>query len=131
MSDSTNPVTVEMFVFDVEKTARWYESTLGFRITQLEPGVFAAVRYEDAMLMFADSSLYSGKRTWGREYDASIVGHGIEVRVMVADVDSFYQHARQAGLPIISDLDDRDYGLRDFVFEEVNGFHIRVASRLP
>ncbi len=105
-----------------------YESKLDFRMIHHEPGVFSAVQYDDAVLMFADSSYYSGARARGREYDATMVGHGVEVRIMVADVDVFYERVKQAGLPIILDIESRYYGLRDFIFEEVNGFHIRVAS---
>ena len=104
-------------------------SPLNFRMVHHEPGVFSAVKYDDdVLLMFADSSHYSGNRAKGSSYDASMVGHGVEVRIMVHDVDAFYENVNRTGVPIILDIESRYYGLRDFIFEDVNGFHIRVAS---
>jgi uncharacterized glyoxalase superfamily protein PhnB len=125
------PVTVEMFVPSVEETMKWYESSFGFRITHHEQGVFAAVQLENVQLLFAAASYYQGKRARGGNYNPSLAGHGVEIRIVVKDVDAFYERVKRLGIPIIFDIESRYYGLRDFIFEDRNGFHIRVASPIP
>ena len=126
--DSEPPVTVEMFVPNVEETMRWYETTLEFRTVHHEQGVFAAVQFEAVLLFFAAASHYHGKRARGSDYDPSKAGHGVEIRIMVKDVNAFYERVRRQNLPVIMDIQSRYYGLRDFIFEDANGFHIRIAS---
>lgn len=118
-------VTVEMFVPSVEEIARWYEQSFGFRTVHHEAGVFAAVQFEEVQLFFAAATLYRGKRG---AYDPSKVGHGIEIRILVKDADAFYERVKKLNLTIVLDIETRYYGLRDFIFEDVNGFHLRVAS---
>ena len=115
-------VTAEMFVSSVEETAQWYSESFGFKTVRHEEGVFAAVQYEEVQLLLAAASLYRGT------YDPSKVGNGIEIRIIVKEVDAFYKRVKELGLPIILDIETRYYGLRDFTFRDKNGFHLRVAS---
>jgi len=123
--DDVAAVTAEMFVPSVEETVRWYEKELRFWKVRHEEGVFAAMQFEDAQLLFAAASLCRGQPG---TYDSSKVGHGIEIRIMVKDVDAFYARVKRLGLPIILDIKTRYYGLRDFIFQDLNGFHLRIAS---
>lgn len=49
---------------------------------------------------------------------------------MVPDVDDYYARAQAAGLEIMHSLADREYGLRDFIVRDPNGFRLRFASPL-
>jgi len=50
--------------------------------------------------------------------------------MMVGDVDRFHAICQQAGLRIVKGLQDKDYGLRAFVFEDPDGNRIDVGQRL-
>ena len=52
------------------------------------------------------------------------------VRVMVPDVDQCWRRANDLGARIITAIDDRYYGLRDFIIADLDGFGVRFASRL-
>ena len=48
--------------------------------------------------------------------------------MMVDDVDALHTICRQQGLRIIKSLQDKDYGLRAFVFEDPDGNRIDVGQ---
>ena len=49
---------------------------------------------------------------------------------MVDDVESMYGRVKAAGLSILHEIGDREYGLRDFITRDPNGFRLRFASPL-
>src|SRR3972149_4833285 len=55
-------------------------------------------------------------------------GGSIDIRIVVDDVDALYRLAREGGVAIAGEIADRDYGLRDFIIEDPDGFRLRFAS---
>ncbi|WP_421872546.1 glyoxalase superfamily protein [Pararhizobium sp.] len=51
--------------------------------------------------------------------------------MMVGDVDALHAICQGQGLRIIKSLQDKDYGLRAFVFEDPDGNRIDVGQVLP
>jgi catechol 2,3-dioxygenase-like lactoylglutathione lyase family enzyme len=51
--------------------------------------------------------------------------------MMVGDVDALHAICQSHGLRIIKGLQDKDYGLRGFVFEDPDGNRIDVGQVLP
>jgi uncharacterized glyoxalase superfamily protein PhnB len=49
---------------------------------------------------------------------------------MVEDVDAMWDKANLLGLAINNSIDDRPYGLRDFVIVDPAGFGLRFAQVL-
>jgi hypothetical protein len=49
---------------------------------------------------------------------------------MVPDVDVVYTCVREAELKVLHDIGDCEYGLRDFIVRDLNGFRLRFASPL-
>ena len=123
------PITVELFVPDVEASVRFYTEKLGFELLRLERGTiegspqatFAVVGLERAALLIAHRSLEGGLAL-------PPGGGAIDIRIVVDDVDGLY--GRASGLDIVQELADRDYGLRDFIVRDPNGFRLRFASPL-
>ena len=50
--------------------------------------------------------------------------------MMVGDVDAIHAICRKHGLRIIKGLQDKDYGLRAFVFEDLDGNRIDVGQAI-
>ncbi len=125
------PVTAELFVPDVEASVHFYTNKLGFELVHLKReavsgrhrATFAAIAMGRAVLLVAHESLYSEALTAQR-------GAGIDVRIMVDDVDAMYRRATDNDVTIVHDIADRDYGLRDFIIRDPDGFRLRFASRL-
>jgi catechol 2,3-dioxygenase-like lactoylglutathione lyase family enzyme len=121
---------VELFVPDVKAAAQWYADTLGFEIVRFDPEesaspLFALTALGDAVVMFMNEGFYTGDRE-----ELASRGSGTDIRVMVPDVDAVYKRVRDAGGIIMHNIGDRDYGLRDFIMRDPDGFRLRFASRL-
>jgi uncharacterized glyoxalase superfamily protein PhnB len=119
----------ELFVPDVDEAVRFYTKVLGFALQRAERtgdrSTFAIVRLGGAMIMFMHEAFYTGPKT-----ELGSRGAGLDIRVMVPDVDSVYETAKAAGMPLMHDIADRDYGLRDFIVRDPNGFRLRFATPL-
>ena len=132
-TSDTVPITVELFVPDVQASVSFYTKKLGFTLIRMERGeqggeeraTFAIIALGRAVMLFAHESL--------RDWLAVPPGPAgsISIRIMVEDVDAVHQSARDQGVPIVAEIGDRDYGLRDFSLHDPDGFHLRFASPLP
>ena len=121
------PVAPELFVPDVDAAARFYTERLGFTLLRQEAdGSFAVVALGSAVVMLAQERLYGAV---GGTLGAAR-GLGIDVRILVADVDAAYRAARAGGVAIVHDIGDRYYGLRDFIVRDLNGYRLRFAAPL-
>jgi lactoylglutathione lyase len=115
-------VAPEFFVRDVAASVAFY-LRLGFAALRQEPD-FAVVGLGDAHVLLADERLAGGQLL-----DASgSRGAGVNIRIMVEDVDAMYRLATAAGAPIVHDIADQSYGLRDFIMADADGFLLRFAS---
>ncbi len=53
------------------------------------------------------------------------------VYVAVQDVDVHYQRARAAGAEIVRDIEDTDYGFREYTARDLDGLVWSFGSYLP
>jgi uncharacterized glyoxalase superfamily protein PhnB len=121
-------LAVEMFVTDVGEAIRFYEEAFGLELIRKDPPdsespAFAIGALAGATLMFMDERWYTGRRN-----ELEHRGAGIDLRIMVPDVDAVYEMARSAGMQVMHDIGDREYGLRDFIVRDPFGFRLRFAA---
>jgi catechol 2,3-dioxygenase-like lactoylglutathione lyase family enzyme len=121
-SEPLVPTAPELFVRDVERSVAFYTERLGFTVLRKEPD-FAVIALGQSHVLIAAEAHTSGE--WLK---AGPRGIGMNTRIMVGDVDAVYQRARAAGVPIVQDIADRYYGLRDFIIVDPDGFCLRFAS---
>jgi uncharacterized glyoxalase superfamily protein PhnB len=122
------PLSVELFVPDVTQATRYYVDTLGFTVLRLTPDdapIFAIAALGEAVVMFMHDRFYAGTRA-----DLDYRGSGIDIRLMVPNVDAVYDRVRKAGADVMNPIGDREYGLRDFIMIDPFGFRLRFASAL-
>jgi uncharacterized glyoxalase superfamily protein PhnB len=120
-------LAVELFVPDVKEAAEYYTGKLGFEFLRADDDgagnySFAALAMGEAFLMLMSDTYF----TW----DLTNRGTGVDIRIMVADVDGVYARVASAGAQITHSLGDREYGLRDFIMRDPWGFRLRFASPL-
>ena len=120
-------LAVELFVPDVRQAVAFYTETLGLEFLRAdEDGAggysFAALALGEAFLMLMADSYY--------HHDLTNRGAGVDIRLVVPDVDAVYERVTAAGVEITKPIGDRDYGLRDFTMRDPNGFRLRFASPL-
>ena len=78
----------------------------------------------EAVLFLAAEESYVGSLTTPR-------GGGIDVRVMVADVDAHHDRMAARDVEIVHPIGDRDYGMRDFIIRDPDGYRLRFGTNLP
>jgi catechol 2,3-dioxygenase-like lactoylglutathione lyase family enzyme len=117
---SVEQLVVEIFVRDAKRSKTFYEQ-LGFEIAE-DRGTFVVLTWEGHEL-FLD-----------QRPDLPLPAASLpqaNVRVMVTDVDTYWQRASAIGASVLAPINDREYGLRDFTILDPDGFGIRFGSRLP
>ena len=116
---SVEQLVVEIFVRNANRSKTFYQQ-LGFHIAE-DRGTFVVLTWEEHELFLDERPnlpVSAGKAPQAN------------VRVMVADVDAYWQRASAMNVSVLAPIEDREYGLRDFTILDPDGFGIRFGSRL-
>jgi len=116
---SVEQLVVEIFVRNAERSKNFYQQ-LGFQIAE-DRGTFVVLTWEGHELFLderPDLPLPAGNVPQAN------------VRVMVADVNAYWQRASAMNATVLAPIADREYGLRDFTILDPDGFGIRFGSLL-
>ena len=111
-------LVVALYVQDIKKSSKFYR-TYGFEVLRDE-GTFMELKWEDARLFLSEVPGTAPP-------PANPIGN---IRVMVSNVDAYWHRAIQQGATILSPIEDRYYGLRDFVIAGPDGLGLRFATWL-
>lgn len=124
--EPTEQLVTEIVVRDIQRSVRFYR-LLGFRLLR-DGGDFVELTWEDHRLFLAEPSAIHAVDP----VESSAVSQfpRSNVRVMVPNVDDYWQRANEIGAQIIVPIADRYYGLRDFIIADPDGFGVRFASKL-
>ena len=103
---------------DAAAAIEFLERAFGFERVMVVPGdgdtiVHAELRYGDGMVMLGSEA--EDDRGYGRH-----AGQGW-LYVVVDDADAHYERARAAGAEIVKELEDQDYGSRDYSARDPEG----------
>ncbi len=111
-------LVVALYVQDIGEAMNFYEG-LGFKVARNE-GTFVELRWDETPLFLVEMEQVAAAppRRFG------------DLRIMVPDVDHYWDLARQRGLKIIRPIQSRNYGLRDFIISGPGGLAIRFAARV-
>jgi catechol 2,3-dioxygenase-like lactoylglutathione lyase family enzyme len=126
--DSTEQLVTEIFVKNIRVSVSFYQR-LGFQLLR-DGGDFVELTWEEHRLFLAEISAVHDAELKPTDLHSSGIYPVANVRVMVADVDSYWSMVQQMGARVILPIADRYYGLRDFTIADPDGFGVRFASRL-
>ncbi|MGD8530694.1 MAG: VOC family protein [Syntrophobacterales bacterium] len=111
-------LVVALYVLDIKKSGEFYRS-YGFEVVRNE-GTFMELKWEDARLFLSEVPGIPSP-------PANPIGN---MRVMVPNVDEYWDLAKEKGATILSNIEDRYYGLRDFIIAGPDGLALRFATWL-
>lgn len=113
-------------VDDVVATVEYYRDVLGFEVDFVygEKPVYASVSRDDAIVNFTRSDP-PGRRNSVR---GSGVGNGTDAYIVVDSVDEVYQELKYHAANIVVELEDHEYGMREFQIEDCNGYRLVIAE---
>lgn len=107
----------ELFVEDLQRSLAFY-TELGFSVERSDDH-FAVLRWDDSLL-FLDQQHMESRPAYA----------GMNIRILVPDVDSYWDKVQAAGYLVLQAIDNRYYGLRDFTISDPDGFGLRFAAFL-
>ena len=123
---SIEQLVAEIVVRDIGRSVDFYLK-FGFELLR-DGGDFVELTWEDHRLFLVELSAFRDipNAAWIANSPFPVAN----VRVMVEDVDKYWQRANEIGASIVIPIADRYYGLRDFTVADPDGFGLRFASRL-
>ncbi len=121
---------VELCVSNFEQSITWFERVLGFRVVAREANEYAELsRGETAIQLAADDAPY-----WETERSRLLPpgqrGSGVEIVLLVDNVDAVYHQAQQARADIVRPLADYPWHMRQFWVRHPDGYLIRPAQQI-
>jgi catechol 2,3-dioxygenase-like lactoylglutathione lyase family enzyme len=121
---------VELCVSDFEQSITWFEHVLGFRVVARDANEYAELsRGETSLQLAANDAPY-----WEAERPHLLPpgqrGSGVEIVLLVDNVEAVYRQAQQAQADIVRPLADYPWHMRQFWVRHPDGFLIRPAQRI-
>jgi catechol 2,3-dioxygenase-like lactoylglutathione lyase family enzyme len=121
---------VEICVSDFEQSIQWFENVLGFRVVARDANEYAELnRGETSIQLAADDSPY-----WEPERSRLLPpgqrGSGVEIVLLVENVEAVYQQAQQARADIVRPLADYPWHMQQFWVRHPDGYLIRPAQKI-
>jgi catechol 2,3-dioxygenase-like lactoylglutathione lyase family enzyme len=123
MTSEPAPVTLSrseaiLAVADVAATVRFYRDKLGFTREWLwdDPPTFGGVSWGKVGVMFCLQPALA----------ARVEGH--QHAFFVSGIDRLHQRHRDNGVQVISPLEAKPWGLREYTVRDPNGYHLRFGE---
>jgi catechol 2,3-dioxygenase-like lactoylglutathione lyase family enzyme len=102
-------------VRDLMATVEFYTSRLGFTLgfTWGDPPGFSGVNLGEVQVFLSTGTPSPD---------------GCDVFFVVGDVDELYAFHRAAGVEVVQEIGDREYGLRDYTVRDLNGYRLTFGQ---
>jgi catechol 2,3-dioxygenase-like lactoylglutathione lyase family enzyme len=131
-----NRLVPELYCTDIERSLRFYRETLGFEVRYARPEErFAYLERDGAQLMLEQPS--PDGRTWLAGPLEPPFGRGINLQILVRDVERLHAAVVESGSRILVPLEEKWYrredsllGQRQFVVLDPDGYLLRFAEDL-
>ena len=112
-------IRTNLEVRDVGRSVAFYQRVLGLDpvVTMGEPATFAILAADDASMAIAEA-------------EQPAVAAITACYVDVVDVEAAHQRCREAGAEVSAAVTTHPWGMRDFVFRDLDGHQIAVGQRV-
>jgi uncharacterized glyoxalase superfamily protein PhnB len=126
-----NKLTPNLVVRNVEASMNFYKSVLGFQSTvtvpDQSPYVFGAVTSGAVEIFFND------QKAVAEDYPAlgaKPIGGSLTLFIEVEGIEEVLATVKKSGAKITMPLKEQFYGMREFAFEDPEGWEITIAERI-
>jgi catechol 2,3-dioxygenase-like lactoylglutathione lyase family enzyme len=121
---------VELCVSDFEQSIIWFEQVLGFRVVAREANEYAELSRGETSIQLAPDDAPYWEAARSRLLPPGQRGSGVEIVLLVDNVDAIYRQAQQARADIVRPLADYPWHMRQFWVRHPDGYLIRPAQRI-
>jgi lactoylglutathione lyase len=124
-------LTPNLVVRNVEASLNFYRTVLGFQtgftVPDAPPYVFGSVTSDAVEIFFNDQHAVA------EEYPAlgtKPVGGSLTLFIEVEGIEEIFEKVQQHGAKITMPMKDQFYGMREFAFEDPEGWVVTIAQRI-
>ena len=123
-------LTPNLVVRNVEASLRFYSEILGLEkamtVPDESPYIFAAVSNGAVEIFFND------QKSVAAEYPklAASIGASLTLYMEVDSLQSVFDRVQKAGAKVSMPITDQFYGMKEFAFEDVDGYTITIAQKM-
>lgn len=124
-------LTPNLVVRNVEASLNFYQTVLGFKlgitVPDVPPYVFGSVTSDGVEIFFNDHKAVS------EEYPAlgaKPIGGSLTLFLEVEGIEEVLSAVQNSSAKITMPLKDQFYGMREFAFEDPEGWIVTVAERI-
>jgi lactoylglutathione lyase len=123
-------LTPNLIVRNVEASLKFYREVLGLKtgmtVPEQSPYVFASVSNAVVEIFFNDQKVVAA------EYPklAATIGASLTLYMEVDSLQTVLDRVTQAGAKISMAVTEQFYGMKEFAFEDLDGYTITVAEKM-
>ena len=121
---------VELCVSDFAQSITWFEHVLGFRVVARETDEYAELSRGETFIQLATDAAAYWEPERKRLLSPGQRGSGVEIILLVEDVEAVYRQAQQAKADIVRPLADEPWHMRQFWVRHPDGYLIRPAQKI-
>ncbi|MGB8194565.1 MAG: VOC family protein [Chitinophagaceae bacterium] len=109
-----------MPVRDLQETVAYYRDKLGFSKEWFWGTDDAGIRRDHMHLLFNHAPDYVAIVNTAERH--------FEIMWFVDNVEDIYNEFKEADVNIVSHLEEKDWGVREFTVEDINWYYLRIAE---
>jgi len=123
-------LTPNLIVRSVEDSLKFYREVLaletGMTVPEQAPFVFGSVTNGTVEVFFNDQKVVAA------EYPnlAASIGASMTMYMEVDSLDTVLERVKKAGAKISTPVTEQFYGMKEFAFEDSDGYTITIAERI-
>lgn len=121
-------IRLELFVNNVENSAEFYTSVLGFERLDGNDD-YLPIRSGTVVIGLGPVSKLPQRHYFNPEVQESRRGLGTEIVLEVDDVHALFEKVKATGYKILTPLQKRSWGATDFRLADPDGYYLRLTSR--
>jgi len=128
---TVNSLTPDLMVEDLAETVAWYERVLDAEVVATLPeegdAWWAQVEIGDASLMFQERDSLTGKLP---ALEGESIGGSVALYIDVNDAETLQDDLGAAGVDIMEELHETDFGWKQFAVTDCNGYVLWFGEKL-
>ena len=121
---------VEICVSDFEQSIQWFENVLGFRVVARDADEYVELSRGETFIQLATDNAPYWESERPRLLPPGQRGSGVEIVLLVDNIDAVYRQAQSARADIARPLADYPWHMRQFWVRHPDGYLIRPAQRI-
>lgn len=115
---------------DLDNAVKFYKEQLGFRVENQEKDFVTLEFADNSIMLERDRLLKEALPELKDEVAKNQYGVGMTIFIHVDDADRRYRDIKAKGVPILSNIETKPWGAREFVIKDPEGYLLNVHAHI-